>query len=102
MDWNEEVLESLRRLFSEKSWALIKPVLDSQGEDAAQEAWDEYLASHGFGVLSANSDYDPLVPRAVVGADGVATVRLLNTWGDKYIDIPEDFALKVLALGSMP
>lgn len=102
MDWNEEVLESLRRLFSERCWIVIKPVLDSRGENAAQEAWEEYLAPHGFKVLSANSDYDPLVPRAVVGADGAVAVRLLNTWGDKYIDIPEEFALKVLALGGMP
>lgn len=103
MDWDEQTLKKLGRIFSEKSWLVIKPVLDSSGENEAQRAWSDYIMGLGLKIeLSCNRDYDPKAPRFVPDAPGGPTVRLVNTWGDRYIDMPEEFAARTLALGFLP
>lgn len=52
--------------------------------------------------FSCNKDYDDLAPRLILKDDGFRTIRIINMWGDRYIDIPEEFALKILALGFLP
>ena len=44
------------------------------------------------------SDLPP--PGEAIFLDGI--IRLRNAWGDKYLDIPEDFAVRVLILGFLP
>ena len=39
--------------------------------------------------------------RAVIAA-GAPTLTDEDLWGDKYLDVPEDFAIRALALGFLP
>lgn len=104
MEWDHEALGRLHRIFSDRSWQIAQSTLDShQSFDLAWHMWYEYLFSIGLKMeLSCNLDWDERAPRAILNDDGSRTVRLINMWGDRYIDMPEEFAVRVLALGFLP
>lgn len=104
MEWDHETLGRLHRIFSDRSWQIAQSTSDpSHFVDLAWDIWAEYLSSIGLKMeLSCNLDYDERAPRAILNDDGSTTVRLINMWGDRYIDIPEEFAVRALALGFLP
>jgi hypothetical protein len=107
MEWDGEKLIRLHRIFSDRSWKIAQKTLDpsrsAQSVDLAWHMWAEHLSSIGLKMeLSCNRDYDENAPRAILNDDGSTTVRLINMWGDRYIDIPEEFAVRALALGFLP
>jgi len=104
MEWDHENLGRLHRIFSDRSWQIAQSILDpSHSFDLAWGMWAEYLSSIGLKMeLSCNLDYDERAPRAILNDDGSRTARLINMWGDRYIDIPEEFAVRALALGFLP
>jgi hypothetical protein len=103
MDWDEINIRRLHRLFSDKCWKISKPMIDKGLFDTAQQAWQDYLGDHGMRMdVSCNEGFDPGAPRLIVGTDGSAAVRVVNMYGDYYIDVPEEFAVRALALGFLP
>lgn len=73
---------------------------------AIERAWRNYCMGVGL-KMNIIPDHEtetredlPQPGRAMFLPDG--TVRIRNIWGDKYIDVPEEFAIKALALGTMP
>ena len=106
MEWDREKLSRLHRIFSDRSWKIAQPILNSShpcGESLAWQAWIDYLSSIGLKMdMSCNQDCDDLAPRSIAGNDGSVTIRLINMWGDRYIDMPEEFATRTLILGFLP
>jgi hypothetical protein len=103
MEWDEDNIRRLHRLFSDKCWAISKPIIEKELFDAAQQVWRDYLVGHGVCMdASCNEDFDPDAPRLIVGNDGSSAVRIVNMYGDHYIDVPEEFAIRALALGFLP
>lgn len=71
-----------------------------------EKAWHEYCMGVGL-KMNIIPDHDtetredlPAPGEAIFLSDG--TVRIRNIWGDKYLDMSEDFAVRVLALGFLP
>lgn len=109
MEWDLETLGRLHRIFSDRSWQIAAPILnfshrgEHNSDQLAWQAWIDYISSIGLKMeFSCNKDYDDLAPRLILKDDGFRTIRIINMWGDRYIDIPEEFALKILALGFLP
>jgi len=103
MDWGESSIRRLHRIFSGRCFGLVGRMLDDGCGSRARQIWMGYLEAHGVRTdVSINSEYDPEAPRLMVGEDGSSFVRLVNMWGDRYIDVPEEFAVRVLALGFLP
>jgi hypothetical protein len=102
MEWEEGNIRRLHRLFSDKCRDIARASVDHIPDDSWQ-IWMGYLEAHGVRTdASINSEYDPEAPRLMVGEDGSSVVRLVNMWGDRYIDVPEEFAVRALALGFLP
>jgi len=102
MEWDKDNIRKLHRIFGDKCWDLAAPAADHMPADSWQ-IWMGYLEAHGVRTdASINSEYDPEAPRLIVGEDGSSLVRLVNMWGDRYIDVPEEFAVRALALGFLP
>lgn len=71
-----------------------------------EKAWHEYCMSVGI-KMNIVPDHDtetredlPPPGGAMFLPEGV--VRIRNIWGDKYIDMSEEFATRVLVLGFLP
>lgn len=102
MDWNSEILDRLSEIFGKKSKeirrrATFDLMMDSDAAHMAYDkAWTAYLLGLGLKM-------EPLVgvadPRHLA-QDG--KVRIVNAWGNRCINVPEDLALKTLALGFLP
>jgi hypothetical protein len=102
MDWDEVNIRRLHRLFSDKCWCLIGASAEHIPDDSLR-IWMIYLLNHGIlADASINLNYDPDAPRLITRNDGSSFVRLINMWGDCYIDVPEEFATRTLVLGFLP
>jgi len=69
-----------------------------------EKVWHEYCMSVGIrmNIVPDQEPREDLPPpgKAMFLPDG--TVRIMNIWGDKYIDMPEEFAERALILGFLP
>jgi hypothetical protein len=102
MNWRIDEIKKIHRIFGDKCWDLTGSSVDHIPDDSWQ-IWMDYLDAHGVRTdASINSEYDAEAPRLIVGEDGSSFVRLVNMWGDRYIDIPEEFAARALVLGFLP
>lgn len=109
MIWTAEALEKLNgliknRLSSIREGALLPhDVRDRQ--IVVDRMYHDYCMRVGLRMniipdhdTETRSDLPP--PGEAMFLDGV--IRMRNLWGDKYIDVPEDFATRALALGFLP
>lgn len=70
-----------------------------------EKAWHNYCMSVGI-KMSIIPDHETET-REGLPAPGEAmflggVIRLRNMWGDKYVDMSEEFAMKALVLGELP
>lgn len=102
MEWNSRTLNRISEIFGSKSkeirWlATSDLMMDNDAAHAAYDkAWTAYLLGLGLKM-------EPLV--GVADPDHLACdgrVRIVNAWGDRYVEVPEELALKILALGFLP
>ena len=103
MIWTDEVLHRLNVLIRAKLSSLL-PSLPLNRQDQ-MGVWLNYCASVGLKMVIIPSHdvecrSDLPQPGGAIFLDGA--IRLRNAWGDKYIDVPEEFAAKALALGFLP
>lgn len=103
MEWNNEMLGRLSEIFGKKSkeimcqatLGLIKPDVDAE-HAAYDKAWTAHLFVLGLKMEPLFGFDDP----RHLAQDG--KVRIVNAWGNRCIEVPEDLALKILALGFLP
>lgn len=109
--WTDSVLNKLNELVKAKFGDIRERINLLPGDIKEQsmmieKAWHNYCMSVGvkMNIIPAYETETredlPQPGGAMFLPDG--TVRIRNIWGDKYIDIPEDFAIKALALGFLP
>lgn len=101
MEWNSETLDRLSKIFGNKSREIHGEACPRPGrveiESALYErAWTSYLLELGLKMESAGQGSE----RRSLVHDG--KVRIVNAWGNRYIDVPEDFAIRTLVLGFLP
>jgi len=111
MIWNKSSLEKLNELVKAK-FGDIRGVIQLLPGDIEEQsmiiekAWHEYCMRVGvkMNIIPAYKTETredlPAPGEAMFLSDG--TVRIRNIWGDKYIDMSEDFAVKALVLGFLP
>jgi hypothetical protein len=109
MTWTSEAVEKLNELVTAK-FGEIRGAIRLLPGDFREHAMgiDKALHNYCMGVgLKMNIIHHtetredlPAPGEAIFLSDG--TVRMRNLWGDKYLDIPEDFAVRALALGFLP
>ena len=111
MIWTEGALERLNELikvkFGDISGAIhLLPSDIKEQTIVIERAWHDYCMSVGFKMnIVPNHEtetYEDLPPPGGVMFLPESTVRVRNIWGDKFIDMPEDFAVRALALGFLP
>lgn len=111
MIWNKSSLEKLNELvkakFGDISGAIqLLPGDINEQSIVIEKAWHNYCMSVGvkMNIIPAykTETREDLPPPggAMFLSDG--TVRIRNIWGDKYIDVPEEFAVRALVLGFLP
>jgi hypothetical protein len=99
----QELMEKLHELIKAKFYAIRSSLPQLQPHD---EILHDYCATFGM-KLNTIADHEKEC-RADLPPPGGAmflpenVVRLRNLWGDKYLDVPEDFAIRALALGFLP
>lgn len=111
MIWNKSSLEKLNELVKAK-FGDIRGVIQLLPGDIEEQsmviekAWHEYCMRVGVR-MNIIPDHDtetrkdlPQPGEAMFLPEG--TVRIRNIWGDKYIDMTEEFAVKALTLGFLP
>jgi hypothetical protein len=111
IEFSNESLNKLNEMIKEKfssireSIPLLPHEINEQSE-VTSHAWRNYCVGAGMN-LSVIAGYEtecradlPPPGEALFLPEGV--VRIRNIWGDKYVDIPEDFAMRALALGFLP
>lgn len=111
MTWTEKSLSRLNELVKKK-FVVIRGSILRRPDDVREEtnlierAWHNYCMSVGI-KMNIIPDHDtevrPELPppgEAMFLPDG--TIRIRNAWGDKFIDMPEEFAAKAVVLGSLP
>ena len=109
MTWTSDALEKLNELIKDRLSLIREGVLLPHDVGERQIVVDrmycDYCMSVGLKMniipdhdTEARSDLPP--PGEAMFLDGI--IRLRSLWGDKYIDIPEDFAVRVLVLGFLP
>lgn len=109
MEWNSRTLNRLSEIFGSKSkeirWlATSDLMMDNDAAHAAYDkAWTAYDKAWTAYLLGLGLKMEPLV--GVADPDHLACdgrVRIVNAWGDRYVEVPEELALKILALGFLP
>jgi hypothetical protein len=111
MIWTENALNRLNELVKfkfDKLREAICLVPNDIGEQSlvVERAWHNYCMSVGIKMNIIPDHHTetredlPSPGEAMLLADG--TIRIRNIWGDKYIDMPEEFAFKALALDFLP
>lgn len=109
MIWTADALEKLNKLIKDKFSAIGDGILlphDVREQSiVVDRMYHDYCMSVGLSMniipdhdTETRSDLPP--PGEAIFLDGI--IRLRNAWGDKYIDMPEDFATRALALGFFP
>ena len=109
MTWNSDALEKLNRLIKNRLSAIRDEVLlpyDVREQSIiVDRMYHDYCMSVGLEMniipdhdTETRSDLPP--PGQAMFLDGI--IRLRNAWGDKYIDIPEEIAIRAVALGFLP
>lgn len=120
MEWNNETLNRLSEIFGSKSREIrnemigLFPDIDSEFK-AYDVAWKEYLSSIGLKMGRLHGDWALGEPREPIGftlkdrnnltymsSDRIRMIRIVNAWHERYIEMTEDFAIKVLTLGFLP
>lgn len=111
MNWTQNALDKLNELVKVKFNAIRENIHLPPGDIKEQTviiemAWHDYCMGVGL-KMSIIPDHEtetredlPQPGRAMFLTDGV--IRIRNIWGDKYIDLPEEFAVRALSLGWMP
>lgn len=111
MIWSEVALHKLNELVKDRFGAIIGsicllPADIKEQTMVIERAWHDYCMTVGL-KMNIIPDHEtetredlPPPGGATFLPDG--TVRIRNIWGDKYIDMPEEFAIKALALGGLP
>lgn len=108
--WTEISLEKLNELVKVKFNTIRESILlpgDIQEQTKTIErAWRDYCVRVGI-AISTIPDHEtetrkdlPAPGKAMFFSDG--TIRIRNIWGDKYIDMPEEFATRAIVLGFLP
>jgi hypothetical protein len=111
MIWTENALNRLNELVKFKFGAIKDAIPLLPGDINEQtmlieKAWHNYCMSVGIKMNIIPDHHTetredlPSPGGAMLLADG--TIRIRNIWGDKYIDMPEEFAFKALALDFLP
>lgn len=111
MKLSNESLKKLNEMIKDKFSSIKDSILllphdIKEQSEVIEHAWHDYCVRAGLklNVISGyQNEYRPDLPppgEALFLADGV--VRIRNIWGDKYFDIPEELALRSLALGFLP
>lgn len=110
MNWTQDTLDRLNELVKTKFGAIRESILlpgDIKEQTRVLErAWHDYCMVVGI-EMNIVPDHEtetredlPPPGGAMFLSDG--SVRIRNIWGDKYIDVPEEFAVRALALGGLP
>lgn len=119
MELNDETLTRLSEIFGDKSREIRNGLivsglfLDIDSELKAYDvAWKEYLSHIGLKMGRLHGDWALVEPREPImrdrnhltylSSDGTRMVRIVNAWHERYIEMTEDFAIKVLTLGFLP
>lgn len=110
MIWNDAALKKLNELVKDKFNDVRAAISLLPGEVkeqtmAIEKAWHNYCMSLGIKMNiipdhETETREDLPAPGEVMFLDG--RIRLRNIWGDKYIDMSEEFAMKALVLGGLP
>lgn len=109
MIWNVDALNRLNKLIKNKLSSIrdetLLPHDVKEQSIVLDRMYHNYCMSVGLEMniipyhdTETRSDLPP--PGEAMFLDG--TIRLRNAWGDKYIDVPEEFAVRALALGFLP
>ena len=95
----QELMKKLHELVKAKFYMIRSSLPQLQTHD---KALCDYCETFGMKLNIIVNEKELLPPpgEAMFLPEGV--VRLRNLWGDKYLDIPEDFAMRALALGFLP
>lgn len=110
MNWTQGALDKLNELVKVKFDAITESMLlpsDIKEQTIVIERALHYYCM-GVGLKMNIIPYHETETREDLPQPGGAmflpdgTVRIRNIWGDKYIDVPEEFAIKALALGALP
>jgi hypothetical protein len=104
MEWNDNTLIRLSEIFGSKS----KEIRNSLGVSGSYSdmnseydtAWKEYVSNLGLNMVLLERDFGQHLTYFL--DDSTKMVRIVNAWNDRYIDMTEDFAIKVLTLGFLP
>lgn len=111
MIWTDVALNKLNELVKTKFNAIrenihLLPDDIKEQTGAIERAWHDYCMRVGL-KMNIVPDHEtetredlPPPGRSMFLTDGA--IRIRNIWGDKYIDVPEEFAVRALALGSLP
>lgn len=107
--WNsEESLSKLNEMIKDK-FSSIRSAIPLLPHDIREQsevignAWRDYCVGVGLEMSVIEKECrDDLPPpgEALFLSDGA--VRIRNIWGDKYVDIPEELAVRALVLGFLP
>ena len=109
--WTDEALNKLNELvkakFSDIMGAIhLLPGDINEQSMVIEKAWHEYCMRVGvkMNIIPAykTETREDLPPPGGAMSFSDGTVRIRNIWGDKYIDMPEEFAMKALTLGFLP
>ena len=111
MNWTQGALDKLNELVKAKFNSIRENIHILPGDIKEQsmvieKAWHEYCMRVGvkMNIIPAYKTETredlPAPGEAMFLSDG--TVRIRNIWGDKYIDMSEEFAMKALVLGFLP
>ncbi|NBT57289.1 hypothetical protein EBT16_00735 [bacterium] len=111
MKFSKESLNKLNELIKDKFSAIrsaipLLPQDINEQSEVIEHAWRDYCVGVGLEIsliAGHQNECRPDLPppgEALFLSDGV--VRIRNIWGDKYVDIPEEFAIRALALGFLP
>lgn len=106
MIWTQGSLDKLNELVKVKFGAIRESILlpgDIKEQTSVMErAWHEYCMGVGLKMNIVTETREDLPPPGgtMILPDGA--IRIRNIWGDRYIDLPEEFAVRALALGFLP
>lgn len=105
MEWNSESLGRLSEIFGLKSREIRQQItlgltLDIDEEFAIYDkAWISYVENLGLNIGSISCIESNIEGQNIAE---ISTIRIFNAWGNRYIDMPEEFALRTLTLGFLP
>ena len=101
MEWNSESLARLAEIFSHKCSIIYGQASSKDISIAYEKEWINYLLGLGL-KMELIVKVEDIKGHCTFVAEGIRKVRIVNAWGDRYIDMTEEFAFKTLALGFLP